>query len=415
MRHGVLKVVLALAACLPALALAQQAPPPATVPAPGAHREGSWELSVGAGATYLDREVILIVQRTDPSANRVAPGGVLRLGYNLGTSWNLSVGTGLGYTKPALVLEPFGAVTWTPNINAATSPFITLGGGVTNLSWSNNGSWKATSKYGVHLGVGLRQMLSERMALRVDVREQYEKFDTLAAAHASFEGIGTVGLSWFLGGRRAPVTSVGVNPPMVTLESLGATQQLAASPMDHAGRPLTRRAVLWTSSNDSVATVSATGLVTAVGNGSATITAASEAASGTANVTVSQTAATLAVAPPADTLTALGQTQQLATSGQDANGNPIANPRVAWTSSNASAVTVNASGLATAVRNGTSTVTAVTAAGLTATATVTVLQAIASVSVSPPTASINAAGGRVPFTAQATDANGRPVTGKVIT
>jgi outer membrane protein OmpA-like peptidoglycan-associated protein len=44
-----------------------------------------------------------------------------------------------------------------------------------------------------------------------------------------------------------------------------------------------------------------------------------------------------------------------------------------------------------------------------------VLQAIASVSVSPPTASINAAGGRVPFTAQATDANGRPVTGKVIT
>jgi OOP family OmpA-OmpF porin len=83
-------------------------------------------------------------------------------------------------------------------------------------------------------------------------------------------------------------------------------------------------------------------------------------------------------------------------------------------SSNAAAVAVNASGLATAVRNGTATITA-TAGGRSAGAQVTVAQAIASVTVSPATATLTAAGRRVQFAAQATDANGRPVTGKVIT
>ena len=408
MRHRVVKALIALAACLPATALAQQ-------PSAGTPREGSWELSVGAGAAYLDNQIVQVLDITDPGTGKLAPGGALRLGYHLNRMWSLSAGLFAGYDKPATVLQPFGAVTWTPNVDAKTSPFVTLGAGVTNVSWSDSGSsYKTTSQFGVHLGVGLLQALSDRMALRVELREQYEKFSESAVfPSAVFNGTGSVGLSFFFGGRRAPVASVALNPPNATLESFGATEQLAATPLDQAGRPLAGRAVAWSSSNDSVASVSPAGLVTAVGDGAATITATSEAASGSASITVAQAPATLAVAPDAATLTALGQTQQLAASGQDANNNAIQSPQVTWTSSGP-AVSVSASGLVTAMGNGTATVTAA-ANGRTAAATITVAQAIASVSVMPAAATVTAAGGSARFTAQAKDANGRPVSGKVIT
>ena len=414
MRDRVLKAVAVLTVSLTAVGLAQRAP--ARMAAPSSlQREGSWELSIGAGGTYLDWYLIHQIQLTDPSANRITPGLTLRAGYHLSRMWSLSVGSFVGYTKPAVVVQPFGAITWTPNVDAKTAPFITLGGGVTNIDWKG---FKATSQYGANVGAGLWQALGERMALRLDVREQYEKYnDATAFPKPVFNGTASVGLSWFLGGHRASVFAVGVAPQVLTLQSLGATQQLSAAPTDRAGRPLAGRAVTWSSSNDSVATVSATGLVTAVGNGAATIRATSGAVVGTAAVTVSQAAATLAVAPSAATLTGIGQTQQLAVTAQDADNNPIANPPVTWSSSNAAVVSVNASGMgtavATALRNGTATITA-SASGHTATTTITVAQAIASLTVTPATVTLNAAGGRVQFTAQAMDANGRPVTGRVV-
>ena len=65
------------------------------------------------------------------------------------------------------------------------------------------------------------------------------------------------------------------------------------------------------------------------------------------------------------------------------------------------------------MRNGTATITA-TSGSKSATTTVTVRQATATVSVTPAMATLNAVGGRVQFTAQANDASGRPVTGRVI-
>jgi outer membrane protein OmpA-like peptidoglycan-associated protein len=183
---------MALAAALPALAAAQQQAPVAP------HRDGSWELSVGAGGTYLDHQVQLLIGSGGVSnPGRIIPGGVVRLGYNLGEMWNLSVGSGAGYGSTALVIQPFAAVTWTPNINARTSPFLTLGGGITTVRWKG---FRATSQYGGHLGAGVRHMLGEKMALRVEAREQYEKFSAKAFGNAAFEGIATVGFSWFLGG-----------------------------------------------------------------------------------------------------------------------------------------------------------------------------------------------------------------------
>ena len=196
MRHRVLKLVSALAGCVPLLALAQQ--PPAPEPAPGPSRNWSRELTVGAGGTYLDQQLIGQVNVTDPSASRIAWGGVVSVGVNLGQMFNLSIGTFAGYTTPATVIQPFAAVGWTPNINWAVSPFLSVGAGVTTVRWR---SYRVTSRYAAHVGAGFRMTLGQRLALRLEAREQYEKYrDSTAFPNAVFNGTGSVGLSWFMGG-----------------------------------------------------------------------------------------------------------------------------------------------------------------------------------------------------------------------
>jgi outer membrane protein OmpA-like peptidoglycan-associated protein len=416
MRHRIVKCVLVLAACLPALALAQRVP--AAAPMAEAHREGSWEVGVAAGGTYLDHQLGLLIQQglrvsgaSDTAVGRIAFGGVATVSYHLSRSWSLTAGSGVEVISSATILQPFGAIAWTPSIDAGTIPFVSLGGGVTNITWKG---YRATSKFGVHLGVGLRQMLSERLALRVEAREQYESFSKAAAANAVFNGIGSLGLSWFIGGRRVPVAIVAVTPADATLEALGATRQLSASPLDSHRRALAGRPVMWTSSDTSVAGVSATGLVTAAGPGSATITATSETATGTARVTVAQAVASLVVTPGTAALTALGQTQQFAVSAQDANGNAIASPSLRWISSDPATASVTASGLVTALKNGTTTIAA-SSNGHTATASVTVTQTLASIAVTPASATLSSSGATVQLQAQAVDAGGRPVAGQVIT
>jgi len=64
------------------------------------------------------------------------------------------------------------------------------------------------------------------------------------------------------------------------------TQPLTASVLDVSGNPLSGREVTWTTTAGTVATVSTAGLVTAVGPGSALITATSEGKSGSAAITV---------------------------------------------------------------------------------------------------------------------------------
>lgn len=83
------------------------------------------------------------------------------------------------------------------------------------------------------------------------------------------------------------VVSVSISPPTVSLEVLGATTQLTATALSSAGTAVTGRSFTWSSSNLAVAAVSTSGLVTAAGNGAATITASTEGVSGTSSVAVS--------------------------------------------------------------------------------------------------------------------------------
>ena len=77
-----------------------------------------------------------------------------------------------------------------------------------------------------------------------------------------------------------PVASVTLSTPTTPMV-VGETQQLSAVTRDANGNVLSGRLVNWSSSNAAVLTVSNSGLVTAAGQGTATITATSESVSAT--------------------------------------------------------------------------------------------------------------------------------------
>ena len=153
-------------------------------------------------------------------------------------------------------------------------------------------------------------------------------------------------------------TTVAVAPATVRLPALGATEQLTAEVRDQNGNVMAGAAVSWASSAASVATVSASGLVTAVGNGEATITASAGEGEGSAVVRVAQSAASVEVSPSAAEVIAFGATVQLIAEAFDANGHSVAGEEFSWESSDPSVATVDASGLVTAAAGGEATITA---------------------------------------------------------
>ena len=205
-------------------------------------------------------------------------------------------------------------------------------------------------------------------------------------------------------------TTVTVSPATAELTALGATVQLSAEVRDQNGAVMSGATVTWASSDDAAATVSTSGLVTAVANGSATITATAGSASGSATVTVAQEVSAVAVAPAETTIAALGDTLRLTAEALDANGNAVAGSEFSWESGDAAVATVDASGLVTAVANGDATITA-TSGSVSGNATVTVAQEASTVTVTPTEASIAALGDTLRLAAEALDANGNAVAG----
>ena len=98
------------------------------------------------------------------------------------------------------------------------------------------------------------------------------------------------------------IASVVVTPATATLVSPSETVQLTASAQDASGNTLSGKTFTWSSSDESIATVSVSGLVAAVADGSVTITATTDGVNGTAALTVDALSAILQVVTRATTL-----------------------------------------------------------------------------------------------------------------
>jgi hypothetical protein len=189
------------------------------------------------------------------------------------------------------------------------------------------------------------------------------------------------------GGGTAPPTvasvEIGAAATPVLFQTIGRTTQLTAVARDAAGAAIAGASVTWNSSSATVASVSTNGgVVTAVGNGTAQVTAsAGGVASPSRTITVAQVPASIAVTPATVAFGAIGSSRQLAGAVVDSSGAPVAGaPALSWTRAGTGAVaSVSPTGLATALAVGASDTAVASASGFVARVPISVTQVVASI------------------------------------
>jgi len=167
-----------------------------------------------------------------------------------------------------------------------------------------------------------------------------------------------------------PVSSVAIAPAGSQTVFDGLTLQFSAVLRD-ANNVIIARPVSWTTSNQSVATVSSNGLVTGVALGSAQITAESEGKTASTQVTViPRPVAAIALNPNPGAVT-VGQSIQMLVDLRDAGGNQLSlvARSINWDSSNRPVAAVQPDGVVSGVTPGSATIS-VTVDGKTASAVV---------------------------------------------
>lgn len=195
---------------------------------------------------------------------------------------------------------------------------------------------------------------------------------------------------------------------------VGSSTPLEVTVWDAAGKTLPNGGVYWSSSDATVATVSAIGVVTALKVGSAQIAATLQGKSAVATLTVVPTPAAAVLLSPSELQLTVGQQGDLNATVVDANGAALSGRVVSWRSSNATVAVVDSTGHVTAVAPGATSVTA-SSEGKSITAAVTVSAiAVASVRLTP--SSVNLVEGQsTQLTADARDAAGQVLSGRTIT
>jgi hypothetical protein len=180
--------------------------------------------------------------------------------------------------------------------------------------------------------------------------------------------VGTASLTVGGGGGGSGLQSINLYPGNPSIPQVGQTTQFIAlgvySPAS-SNNDLTSVAT-WASSNVAIATVSSSGLATAVGCGTTTITAEYLGVLGQTQLTVSCTVPptpvlqSITLYPSSPTIPQLGQTTQFIAIGiySPASSNNDLTSVATWASSNVAIATISSPGLATAVGCGTTTITA---------------------------------------------------------
>jgi uncharacterized protein YjdB len=234
------------------------------------------------------------------------------------------------------------------------------------------------------------------------------------------------------------IDSIQVTPSSQSIATGQTVQFTATGIIGHGAHPSSSvdvtSQVSWTSSAPSVATVNAGGLATAVSAGTTTITASMSGFGGivstSSSLTVTNTSSggggggvtssftSLTLIPGSQSVASPGETAQFIAIGSTSTGSTVnLSSQVVWTSSSAQIATIGAStGLATAVGQGTATITALynsNGTTLTASASMTVQNAsnekYTSLQVIPNAQSVSASGQTGQFVALASGPGGLEV------
>jgi uncharacterized protein YjdB len=224
------------------------------------------------------------------------------------------------------------------------------------------------------------------------------------------------------------VDSLSVTPTTQSLAAGQTAQLTATGTISHGSHPSSTEnvtdQVAWLSNAPAVATVSSTGLVSAVSPGTASITAtlpglppatATITVTGTSTTTTGGTVTTLSIIPSSQAVASPSQTTQFIAIGTTSTqATEDLTSQVIWSSSNPQVGTITSTGgLATAVGQGTTTITAIFANGTsgtvaTGTATFTVTggnaEQYTALTITPASQSVSS-GGEAQFLALGTAGN----------
>jgi hypothetical protein len=182
----------------------------------------------------------------------------------------------------------------------------------------------------------------------------------------------------------ATLKSLSVTPGNPTVTK-NATQQFTATGTfsDGSTQNLTS-SVAWSSATPSVATISSTGLASAVGAGSSTIQAVSGSVTGATTLTVTPVSLSSIAVTPAGPSIAKGLTDQFTATGTYSDGSTqnVTNSAI-WSSLTTSVATVSSGGLAKGVGVGSSTIQATSGAVAGSTVLNVTTAVLASIAVTP--------------------------------
>ncbi|MFL5580803.1 MAG: beta strand repeat-containing protein [Gemmatimonadaceae bacterium] len=271
------------------------------------------------------------------------------------------------------------------------------------------------------------------LTLEVDVPGGVSVNVTLTIELLSRDGAGASTVEW--SGRTDPIEVRPTSPTEVAdvalgrgpLENLLVTGvELSAPRLDLVEGDEVRPAVavtgapgalvFWGALDDAVATVDATGLVRTLRDGTARIVASAGTRADTITFVVGAAPASITFSQDSLRLSSLGAEAAMGTRVLDARGAEVAGAPLVWSVADAAIAASLGGGVYRAVANGVTAITATVAGrpSVTRTTGLRVTQAVASLTVSPRSATLAGVGASAAVEAAALDANGHAVAGATV-
>ena len=288
-------------------------------------------------------------------ASTVAPGSVTVTA----TSGTISGTASLAVTPAALVSITLAPIN--PTIALGTAQQFTATGKYSDGSTKNittNVSWTSSAAV---VAVISNNNGSQGLATSSGVGST-----TITAAMSGISASTTLSVG------AAQLTSITVTPLNPSIPRGMSQQFIATGTYTNGSTADVTSSVVWSSSNTSVAAISAGGSATGTNPGTTTITAALGSVAGSTTLIVSAPIITGVNISPATPSIALGVNQQFTATAvySDASTQNVTS-LAAWTSSTSTVATINSAGLATSVNYGMTTITAAYS-GMSAQTTLTV-------------------------------------------